>query len=205
MTTLRMPSAHPLHPFAARATSVLLASVALLSSGTAEARLEVGDTTPNVLLVEAGSGRGIELARSIEKNRFTVMAFVSTRCAASMALDASLAEAGARFRGAGVEILAVHASADDERAIAAHALQNSEGIRALRDRDAQLANILGAERMPEFFVVDADGQIVYRGMLSSDAPLAGLDTVIPALLRGEEPLSRALDGDTLACGIRSRQ
>jgi hypothetical protein len=198
MTTSIPHSNH--HRFLRRTAAGLFALAAFSATG-AHARLDVGDKAPNVLLVEAGTGRGVLLARSVEGNRLTVLAFVSTRCEASMSLDEPLAEARARYRSAGVEFLAIHASNEDERAVAAHALSLDDGIVALRDRDAQLANILGADRMPEVFVVDGAGQIVYRGLLHADAPHAGLDDVIPALLRGESPRVASHD-DAPACGIR---
>jgi hypothetical protein len=194
-TTVQTASSRAAH---AGMIALLIASYA----GGAHARLDIGEKAPSVLLVEAGTGRGIDLAQAVRTRRLTVLAFVSTRCQASMRLDSQLSDARAQYAAQGVEMFAVHASGEDEREIAAHAVRSEGGPVALRDRDALLANVLGAEKMPEYFVLDDDGELVYRGLLHDEALLAGLDEVIPALLRGEKPTVTALERAPAVCGIR---
>lgn len=170
-----------------RAVMSLLVTLSLALPAAA-AGLDVGDRAPDLLLTEAGSGRGVRLQDVVSGHRYTVVAFVSTRCDVADLLDDALRDARAQLPTDDVAVLAVHSSADEETAmIAGRAIAAHTGVPALRDRDATAANAFGVRHAPEYFVLDDDGRVVHHGVLATSERGAGLPDTIRALERGVSP------------------
>jgi len=188
-------------PNAPRRTLFAAALVgALALPGAAHAKLEVGEQAPDVLLFEAGTGKGVRLSDRLGDGALTVIVFASPTCQASVALDDDVAIAEQAL-GARARVLRVHASGDDERALLAG---RASGAVALTDGDRLLANVLGAERVPDAFVLDDEGRLVWKGTLRADLEGAGLIDVVDALSAGRSPELPAPDNALRVCGIRAR-
>ena len=76
----------------------------------------------------------------------------------------------------------------------------------LHDEDQQVATDWGAERTPEFYLLDGNGTITYRGRLDDSPKDPSLSTTselsdaIDALLTDEEPsISRT---DSIGCSVK---
>lgn len=174
---------------------------ALAVPGAAHAKLEVGEQAPDVLLFEAGTGKGVRLSDRLGGGALTVIVFASPTCQASVALDDDVAVAEEEL-GTRVRVLRVHASGDEQGALLS---TRDTGVESLTDGDRLLANVLGAERVPDVFVLDDAGRLVWKGTLRADLHAAGLIDVVDALSAGRTPELPAPDTTPRVCGIRARR
>jgi peroxiredoxin len=138
---------------------------------------------------------------------FTVLVFFSADCDCQRAHDARLRELYLRYRGRGVDLLAVDsevaASLSRDEALAR---QRAYPFALLIDHGGKLAHALEADYATYSVVIDAAGQVRYRGGLDSDYRDLHEDAsfylrdALDDLLAGR-PV-RAPEAKTLGCGLR---
>lgn len=146
-------------------TGLMLALPSLLP-GTAQAaaRPRAGDTAPPFTLntVDKGEARTLDRLVKDGPTRGAVMVFVSSKCPYVAQARQPLAELF-RSYGSKVAFVGVNAnqneSADDVKADASA----NYPFPLLRDEGAKVAELYGAERTPEVFLIDAGGVIRYHG------------------------------------------
>jgi peroxiredoxin/mono/diheme cytochrome c family protein len=100
------------------------------------------------------------------KQKFVVVVFVGTECPVNNSYMPRLVELHKEFADKGVAFLAVNANSQDtpER-VAKHARQHELPFPVLKDAGNQVADLFGAKRTPEAFVLDAERRVRYRGRI----------------------------------------
>lgn len=165
---------------------------------------------PDAMLVPASPpGPPVRLSALVGRSRFTVIEMFSSQCACQRAHDPRLRDLAVRYQAQGVQLVAVDpevgvTSADD----AAEARSRGYVYPILLDRDARVAEALGAESATYVALVDDHGNILYRGGIDSDhSTLTAdatpyLENAIRAVLAGRTP--ERLETRALGCTLRTR-
>lgn len=98
--------------------------------------------------------------------RLVVVAFVGTECPLAKLYAPRLQELYQKYKDQGVAFLAVDANRQDSiTELAAFARAHGIEFPVLKDPGNLVADVFGAQRTPEVFVLDADRQLRYRGRI----------------------------------------
>jgi peroxiredoxin len=100
------------------------------------------------------------------KEQVLVVAFLGVECPLANLYAPSLAELAKHYQGKSVAFIAVNSNAQDTLdQTRAQARANGLTFPVLKDAGNVVADVFGAERTPEVFVLDAQRTVRYRGML----------------------------------------
>jgi len=92
--------------------------------------------------------------------------FIGTQCPINNAYMARLAELHKTYAPRGVTFVAINANCQDTPVrITAHAKEHGIPFPVLKDTANRVADLFGARRTPEAFVLDTNGRILYRGRI----------------------------------------
>ena len=122
------------------------------------------------------AGREHSLA-SLKGEKGTVIIFISAQCPMVRAYNERIEKLAQDYRAKGVNVVGINSnvteSADD---IKRHISENSFSFVVLRDKGSKVADMLGAERTPEVFLLDASNKLVYRGRIDNHRDVAQVQT-----------------------------
>lgn len=162
-----------------------LVGAMILAASLPVRALEVGARVPEF----RGStldGSGFSLDESREKNLAVAVVFISTVCPYSNYFNGRMKELSADFRKRGVVLIGINSNASETADEARHhARKNGHTFPILKDSDNRIADLLGARRTPEVFVVDREGRLRYRGRIESKIGTPDLRNALEALLSGK--------------------
>ena len=95
-----------------------------------------------------------------------VVAFVGTECPLVAQYAERLQELADKYASAGVQLLLIDANQQDSLAeIAAFARKHKLEMPVLKDAGNKVADLFGAERTPEAFLLDRDRRVVFQGRI----------------------------------------
>ncbi len=95
-----------------------------------------------------------------------VLAFLGTECPLAKLYAPRLADLDRRFRDRGVTIWAINSNAQDSVTEIAHYAQRHQlEFPMLKDPGQKVADLMGAERTPEVFILDGERKIRYHGRI----------------------------------------
>ena len=164
--------------------------------------LLVGKAAPEVT---ARDEKGESVAICDGKAKWTIVAFLSTRCACTARYLERLEAVEKTFAAQSVRLVGVNSNAN-EQAIDVKLFAKSQGLTfpLLKDADDRVAFALRPRATPEVFVLDANRVVRYHGAI--DDSLYGdkithfyLSDALSALLSGKTPTQS--DVPVLGCGI----
>lgn len=165
---------------------------------TASTMLPLGTKAPDFNLPDVVSGRAIALANYADKQALLVM-FICQHCPFVKHIQVELAKIGKDYLNSNLKIVAI--SAND---VANYPDDAPENLRAMAkelnlefpicyDESQEIAKAYTAACTPDFFLFDANQQLVYRGQLddsrpSNGKPVTGKDlrAAIDAVLAGKD-------------------
>jgi peroxiredoxin len=131
-------------------------------------------------------GRSFSLAEAEKTHRAVVILFISTICPYSNYYNELMRDMAAEFGRKGVEFVGVNSgnleTADEARA---HARQHGHAFDIIKDPGNRIADLLGASRTPEAFLLDSSGTLRYHGRIASKISAPDLKTAIESLLEGK--------------------
>jgi peroxiredoxin len=124
----------------------------------------LGKKIADFTLTDVRDGKKVSLAGLKEKA--VVVVFVGTECPISNSYMPRLVELHQEFSKKGVAFLAINANSQDtpER-VARHAKEHELPFPVLKDAGNVVADLFGAKRTPEAFVLDAERKVRYRGRI----------------------------------------
>ena len=124
----------------------------------------IGRQVPNFVLPDP-SGKPLALA-DLSETRFLVVAFMGTQCPIGNAYIPSLNSLGKQYANRGVRVIGINPNlSDDIPAIGTHIRKFKIAFPVLVDSDQRVADLFGARRTPEVFVLDSQRNIRYRGRI----------------------------------------
>ena len=104
----------------------------------------------------------------------TVVVFLSTGCPISNAYLPHLNDMAKKYDAQGVKFVGVNANAQDlAEDVVKHAKEFAIGFPVLKDEKQLIADALGAERVPEVFVLDAKQKVRYQGRIDDRYQIGG--------------------------------
>ncbi|HEV3258470.1 MAG TPA: redoxin domain-containing protein [Gemmataceae bacterium] len=146
------------------ATGVLagLSGLVLLNADTPRTNLgkRVGD-----FRLKDTRGRVVSLGDFKDKKAVAVV-FIGTECPISNAFMPRLAELHKEYESQGVQFLAINSNCQDRPAdVARHAKEHHLRFPVLKDVGNRVADVFGARRTPEVFLLDGRRAICYQGRI----------------------------------------
>jgi peroxiredoxin len=188
----------------------LWVALACVSAAAAEPGGVIGRPVPNFVLPDA-AGKPVALA-DFGDAKIVVVVFLGTKCPISNAYVPDLIELQRRTRDRQVQLIGIHANpADSAEEIAKHAAQFKIDFPVLLDAEQLAADLLGAERTPDAFVLDRRRTIRYRGRIDDrvgydfrreKAQRSDLERAVEDLLAGKAV--EVAQTETLGCLITRR-
>ena len=131
-----------------------------------------------------------------KESKFVVAIFLGTECPLAKLYAPRLVELHNEFSAQGVSFVGINSNQHDSiTEIAGHARRHGIQFPILKDLRNELADRIGAERTPEVFVWDANGEVRYHGRIDdqfgvgyirSEPTSHDLRTALEELLGGEE-------------------
>jgi peroxiredoxin len=145
-------------------------------------------------------------SQTLAANKATVFLFISSQCPISNVYTPRFISLAERYGKRGVRVFAVYSDRQESLAdVTRHAAERHLTFPIVRDAGAAMADLLGAKSTPESVLIDAHGEIRYRGRID-DNPVAthvishDLDDAIEAVLDGK-PVKNA-EVAAVGCAIR---
>jgi peroxiredoxin len=162
--------------------------------------------TPTDVVLD-DSGQQKRLGDMVSQSQLTAVVFVAPHCPVQQAHEARLRTLVTSYKARGVTIVGVSSEVGADVA-QNRALAERLGAPVLTDRDATLADALGAEYSTHTVVFDRAGHILYSGAFDSDRSHLS-DDAEPYV---KEALDAALEGkavakaktEALGCPLRKR-
>lgn len=160
-------------------TIILISSILLSAQSIFDIGLKEVNTGEVVLLKDYQSSKGL------------VIVFMSVKCPYAKYYEDRLGEIASEYQAKGVTFLIVNSNSSesiDMMKIQAEVLD----VAYLIDSSKELANLIGAKKSPEAYVVMSDGDVYYSGAIddnpqvASDVRASYLKEAIVGLLEGEK-------------------
>ncbi|MCH7728183.1 MAG: redoxin domain-containing protein [Planctomycetes bacterium] len=127
-------------------------------------QMTIGRHVPNFVLPDS-AGKQIALA-DFNEAKFVVAVFMGTECPIGNAYVPNLIELQNRYADKGVQFIGINSNlSDSAEAVAKHAKEFKIAFPVLVDKDQATANLFGAKRTPEVFILDARRNVRYRGRI----------------------------------------
>ena len=161
-----------------------LIAILALAGNASSAGLEIGSAAPDFRLA-AIDGREISLAEAEKSHRAVVVLFLSTICPYSNYYNDLIRDLAAEFGRKDVLFLGINSGRIETAEEAkSHAREHGHMFPIAKDWDSHVADLLGARRTPEVFVIDHDGKLRYHGRVASKIASPDLKSALDALLEG---------------------
>jgi len=142
-------------------------------------------------------GRKVRLS-DFQDKKAGVVAFIGTECPINNAFMPRLADLEREFGPRGVQFLAVNSNQQDTTdRVAKHASDHALPFSVLKDEGNRVADLFGARRTPEVFLLDSERVIRYQGRIDDQF---GIDfkRVKPTRRDLAEALEEVLSGRTVS-------
>ncbi|MEX0979023.1 MAG: redoxin domain-containing protein [Pirellulales bacterium] len=142
----------------------VLSIAAASPTARAEDESRIGKQIPNFTLRDY-HGKEVSLADLADK-KLVVVAFLGTDCPLVKLYSARLEELSKKYEASGVTFLGINSNRQDPPTkIGAHARAHGMTFSILKDPDSRVADLFGANRTPEMFVLDSKREVRYWGRI----------------------------------------
>ena len=129
-----------------------------------QSQTSIGRLVPDFSLMDT-SGKKVALAE-FKKAKFVVAVFMGTECPIGNAYVPDLLELQERYAQQNVQFIGINSNlADSATDVASHAKEYGITFPVLVDKDQSAADLFGATRTPEVFILDSNRIVRYRGRI----------------------------------------
>ncbi|MFO0841188.1 MAG: redoxin family protein [Gemmataceae bacterium] len=147
---------------------LLGAVTALLARPAAEAARSV----PPFRLPDPRDGKVVDLA-DWKGSKAVAVVFLGTECPVNNDFLPELARLHAAYSDKGVKFVGVNSNRQDTPAkVAEHARRHAVPFPVVKDAGNKVADLFGAKRTPEAFLLDGSGKVLYRGRIDDQFGIA---------------------------------
>jgi peroxiredoxin len=147
---------------------LLLSALAfsLAAPGEVAAPPKIGSTAPDFNLPSATGGAPVALKELLEKGKAVVVIFDATRCPYAKGYKERVAAMGKEYAAKGVTFVTINSNKTEAPAeVAEDAAKNGFSFPVLKDEGNRVADLYGATKTPEVYVLDPKGTLLYRGRI----------------------------------------
>ena len=179
---------------------------------TPSTMLPLGTTAPEFSMMDTVTERTMNL-HALKGNKGTVIMFICNHCPFVKHVNPEIARLGREYQDKGIGFVAISSNdvenypQDRPELMKQNAKEEGYPFPYLYDETQEVAKEYQAACTPDFYLFDADLELVYRGQLDdsrpgNDIPLTGSDlrNALDALLAGKE-----IDQDqkpSIGCNIK---
>ena len=151
--------------------------------------VSIGQPVADFKLPDA-DGREHSLA-TLKGSNGTVLIFVSAQCPMVRAYAERIEKLAQDYRARGVNVVGINSNVTESNDdIKRHISDNKFSFIILRDKNSKIADMLGAERTPEVYFLDASNKLAYHGRIDNHRDVSlvqsnDLRDAIDATLQGK--------------------
>lgn len=145
---------------------------------------------------------------SVKGKSGTVLIFISAQCPMVKAYAERIEKLAQDYRAKGVNVVGINSNATEDIPYIKQQITDEKfSFVVLKDGDSKIADMLGAQRTPEVYFLDAGNKLVYRGRIDNHRDVAmvqahDLRDAIDAVLAGK-PVEKA-ETAAFGCSIKRR-
>lgn len=141
-------------------------SAALLAAPALAEPPKIGAPAPDFTLPAASDGKAVALGELLGKNRLVVVLFVATKCPISNGYNERMAAMAKEYAAKGVAFVGINSNKTEPAAeVAEHAKTHGFGFPVVKDEANKVADLYGATKTPEVFLLDPKGTLLYHGRI----------------------------------------
>ena len=147
----------------------LAAVLALAAAGVALADgPAIGAAAPSFQLTTV-DGKTFSLADAEKANKAVVLMFIATKCPYSNGYNDRMRQMAADYSAKGILFVGINSNkTEPEDEVKAHAAKNKWNFTLAKDPDNKVADLYGANKTPEIYVVGPNGKLLYHGRIDEN-------------------------------------
>lgn len=146
---------------------------------------DIGQVVPDFTATTL-EGKPISLGEAAAAHNAVVVLFLSTACPYAVYFADHIRELDETYRARGVAFIGVNSNQFESAAdMREDARERGHVFALVRDEGAKIADVMGADRTPEAFVVGSDRTLRYRGWVKSKLRSPDLQRALDAVLAGK--------------------
>jgi len=146
--------------------AILAAFVFVLCEGANAQNFAVGSTLENFKLTDTGGKE--QSFDSLKGEKGTVLVFLSAQCPVVKGYNERISQIAADYAAKGINFIGINSNATESLEwVKTHAAENYK-FPVLIDKNAVLADKLGASVTPEVYYFDAKNVLLYHGAIDND-------------------------------------
>ena len=127
---------------------------------------KIGASAPDFTLPPAAGGDAVALKDLLGKSKAVVVVFDATKCPYAIGYKGRVATMGKEYAGKGVTFVTINSNTTEPAAeVAEDAKKHGFAFPVLKDEGNKVADLYGAQKTPEIYVLDPKGTLLYRGRI----------------------------------------
>lgn len=143
-------------------------TLALAGAAPAEppAAPKIGSAAPDFTLPPAAGGAPVALKELLGKSKAVVVIFDATKCPYAKGYKERVAAMGKEYAAKGITFVTINSNKTEPAAeVAEDAKAHGFAFPVLKDEGNKVADLYGAQKTPEIYVLDPKGTLLYRGRI----------------------------------------
>ena len=170
-----------------------------LALASAAPAMALGQAAPD-FTATALDGTPVSLSEAVRSHRAVVVLFLSTVCPYASYFAEHIRELDREYQTKSVWFVGVNSNQfETAEETIEHARSHGYRFPFIRDGYARIADLFGASRTPEAFLLDAEGKLRYHGWVRSKLLSSDLQRALDAVLAGK-PV-RLAETKSFGCAI----
>jgi peroxiredoxin len=127
---------------------------------------KIGAAAPDFTLAPAAGGAPVALKDLLAKSKAVVVVFDATKCPYAIGYKERVAKMGKEYAARGVTFVTINSNKTEASAeVAGDARKHGFAFPVLKDEGNKVADLYGAQKTPEIYVLDPKGTLLYRGRI----------------------------------------
>ncbi len=127
---------------------------------------KIGAPAPDFTLPPAAGGEPVALKDLLARSKAVVVVFDATKCPYAIGYKGRVASMGKEYAGKGVAFVTINSNKTEPAAeVAEDAKKHGFAFPVLKDEGNKVADLYGAQKTPEIYVLDPKGTLLYRGRI----------------------------------------
>lgn len=150
------------------ALALLGTTLALACAAPAEppAAPKIGSAAPDFTLPAAAGGAAVALKDLLGESKAVVVIFDATKCPYAKGYKERVAAMGKEYAAKGITFVTINSNKTEPAAeVAEDAKKHGFTFPVLKDEGNRVADLYGAQKTPEVYVVNPAGTLLYRGRI----------------------------------------